>query len=105
MYAAPPEIETRLFTRLLDEFRIAGEPNFWVGINKPGGMMDSFLEGRSFDRDGNLYCVDIPYGRIFRVSPDGLALDAEGNLAVAHARAVTRDFYQQYRPKGNLWSG
>jgi gluconolactonase len=81
MYPAPPEIETHLFTRLPDEFRNKGEPNFWVGINKPGGIMDSFLEGPSFDRDGNLYCVDIPYGRIFRVSPAGkwtLAVDYDG---------------------------
>lgn len=93
MYPAPPEIETRLFTRLLDDFRIAGEPNFWVGINKPGGMMDSFLEGPSFDRDDNLYCVDIPYGRIFRVSPDGewtLAVDYDGEPNGAGLPALGR---------------
>ena len=81
MYSAPPEIETRLFTRLPDEFRISGEPNSWVRVSKPGGMLDSFLEGPSFDRDGNLYCVDIPYGRVFRVSPDGewtLAVEYDG---------------------------
>src|SRR3546814_11694710 len=33
--------------------------------------MHSFLEGPSFDREGNLYLVDIPYGRILRVAPDG----------------------------------
>ena len=31
----------------------------------------SVLEGPSFDRDGNLYCVDIPHGRIFRIDPQG----------------------------------
>lgn len=43
--------------------------------------MDSFLEGPCFDRDGNLYVVDIPYGRIFRISPDGdfsLAIEYDG---------------------------
>ena len=81
MYPAPPEIETQIFTRLPDEFRVSGEPSVWVRINQPGGMLDSFLEGPSFDRDGNLYCVDIPYGRIFRVSPDGewtLAVEYDG---------------------------
>ena len=31
----------------------------------------SLLEGPSFDRTGTLYCVDIPFGRIFTVSPSG----------------------------------
>jgi gluconolactonase len=31
----------------------------------------AFLEGPSFDRAGDLYCVDIAHGRIFRTSPDG----------------------------------
>ena len=86
MYPAPPEIETRPFTCLPDEFRVSGEPNFWVTVNKPGGMMDSFLEGPSFDRDGNLYCVDIPYGRVFRVSPGGewsLIADQAHGIVVA----------------------
>jgi len=33
--------------------------------------MGSFLEGPSFDEDGNLYVVDIPFGRVFRVDPAG----------------------------------
>ena len=33
--------------------------------------VDSFLEGPSFDRKGNLWCVDIPFGRIFRIDPKG----------------------------------
>jgi gluconolactonase len=33
--------------------------------------VDSFLEGPSFDRDGHLWCVDIPFGRIFRIDPKG----------------------------------
>ena len=31
----------------------------------------AFLEGPSFDRAGNLYCVDIAHGRVFRTSPTG----------------------------------
>jgi sugar lactone lactonase YvrE len=26
----------------------------------------------SFDRQGNLYIVDVPFGRIFRISPEGI---------------------------------
>ena len=31
---------------------------------------DCFLEGPSFDRDGNLFVVDIPFGRILKITPD-----------------------------------
>ena len=71
MYAAPPEITTEVFTRLPEHLRYRGEPNDWVRVTRPGARLDSFLEGPSFDRAGNLYCVDVPYGRIFRISPDG----------------------------------
>jgi gluconolactonase len=30
------------------------------------------LEGPSFDLEGNLWCVDLPNGRIYRISPDGV---------------------------------
>jgi gluconolactonase len=43
----------------------------WANANKPGRRIDSFLEGPSFDREGHLWVTDIPYGRIFRISPDG----------------------------------
>jgi len=33
--------------------------------------MDSFLEGPSFALDGNLWVVDVPFGRVFRISPAG----------------------------------
>lgn len=35
------------------------------------GKLTSFLEGPSFDRNGRLYCTDIPFGRILCVDPDG----------------------------------
>lgn len=57
-----------------------------------------FLEGITSDKAGNLYMVDIPYGRILRYSlidlswsevcqwdgePNGLALRDDGTLVVA----------------------
>lgn len=36
-----------------------------------GVALGCFLEGPSFDRDGNLLVVDVPFGRIFQVSPAG----------------------------------
>jgi gluconolactonase len=43
----------------------------WSDPNRQLAPVDSFLEGPSFDRQGNLWCVDIPFGRIFRISPKG----------------------------------
>ena len=66
MFAAPPEIKTEVFARVPDHLRVTTNP-----VVRFGHAQDCFLEGPSFDRDGNLWCVDIPYGRIFRVSPAG----------------------------------
>jgi gluconolactonase len=89
MYAAPPEIGTRVFTRLPQHLHFQGEPNEWVRATRPGQRLHSFLEGPSFDRDGNLYCVDVPHGRVFRISPAGewtvaLAYDGEPNGLKIH---------------------
>ena len=35
----------------------------------PAGKKAGFLEGPSVDRDGNLLCVDIQAGRVYRISP------------------------------------
>jgi len=66
MYPAPPAVTAEIFTRLPDELRVHATP-----VRMSGIVRDSLLEGPSFDREGNLYCVDIPYGRIFRVDPQG----------------------------------
>jgi len=70
MFAAPPVIETEVFARLPDKYRMSGRRSAWVAARQHGDV-HSFLEGPSFDRAGNLYCTDIPYGRIFKVTPDG----------------------------------
>jgi gluconolactonase len=65
----PPQvIEARVLTRVPDSYRKAVRTD-WCDANKPGHEIDSFLEGPCFDRAGNLYVTDIPYGRIFRISP------------------------------------
>lgn len=77
MYPPPQEIRTEVFAALPDEFRLARRSAF-SDANRGGRPLHSFLEGPSFDREGNLYVVDIPHGRIFRVSPAGhFALVAE----------------------------
>jgi len=62
--------EARPFTSLPAAYR-KKKRTAWSDPNRQGAAVDSFLEGPSFDRKGNLWCVDIPFGRIFRVSPKG----------------------------------
>jgi gluconolactonase len=70
VFAAPPSIRTEMFARLPDQFRVVGQDSAWTRA-RGSGPLHSFLEGPSFDRDGNLYCVDLAHGRLFRIAPDG----------------------------------
>jgi gluconolactonase len=97
----PPRlIETKIFAAMPDEFRRKGIRSEWADANRPGHPTDSFIEGPSFDAEGNLYLVDIPFGRIFKVTPDGrwslvieydgwpngLKISADGRILVADYR-------------------
>jgi gluconolactonase len=62
--------EARLFSALPAKFRKKSR-TAWSDPNRQGAPVDSFLEGPSFDRQGNLWCVDIPFGRIFRIDAKG----------------------------------
>ncbi len=79
---APPKlIETKIFSAMPDNFRRKGVATEWADANRPGVPTDCFIEGPSFDAQGNLYIVDIPFGRIFKITPDGkwsLAVEYEG---------------------------
>jgi gluconolactonase len=70
VFAAPPTVQTEIFTHLPDEYRMRDQESAWTRARR-SGPMHSFLEGPSFDRDGNLFCVDLAHGRIFRIAPDG----------------------------------
>ena len=93
----PPKlIETKIFSAMPDEFRRKVRTE-WADANRPGAATDCFIEGPSFDASGNLYIVDIPFGRIFRISPDkkwtliveydgwpnGLKIGRDGRILVA----------------------
>ncbi len=70
MFAPPPDLQTRVFAHVPSHLEIRDRSSEWLeGRNH--GTLTSFLEGPSFDRDGRLYCTDIPFGRILRVDPDG----------------------------------
>lgn len=66
MFAAPPVLKTEVFARLPDSMRTHDNPRHQSGVPR-----DSFLEGPSFDRSGNLFCVNIPYGEVLKVTPAG----------------------------------
>ncbi len=90
MFAAPPELPTRVFAELPPEHRRAGQPSGWF-FGKDDPNAHSFLEGPAFDREGHLWVADIPFGRLFRVSPEGrwtLALEYDGE---PNGLAVHRD--------------
>jgi len=69
-FQAIKKIEVRPFASLPAKLRKKSR-TAWSDPNRQGVPVDSFLEGPSFDRKGNLWCVDIPLGRVFRVSPEG----------------------------------
>jgi gluconolactonase len=69
-------IRAEVLTALPGRFRKQGR-NEWTEANRGGIAVECFLEGPCFDRDGNLWVVDIPFGRIFRI-------DAKGEWDLAH---------------------
>ncbi len=71
LYPPPDTVQAAVWTRVPDALRHHDTVPDWVAANRPGRPLGSFLEGPSFDRDGNLYVTDIPYGRVFRIAPDG----------------------------------
>ncbi|SFA68867.1 gluconolactonase [Poseidonocella pacifica] len=59
------------WSALPDEFHHRGEPSAWAKMTRPGHPMHSFLEAAFFDESANLWLSDVPYGRVFRISPAG----------------------------------
>jgi sugar lactone lactonase YvrE len=99
-YPIPPTITAELYVRVPDDLRRAGQSTEWhSGV---GTFTDIFLEGPVADDQGNLYVVDIPHGRILKISdkkqvsecarwdgePNGLAATADGELVVADYKQV-----------------
>lgn len=99
MFAQPQTIETEVFAEVPEALHWRGGRTKWLE-GRPWGVPGSFLEGPGFDRHGNLFCVDIPYGRIFRISPggefelfvqydgepNGLRIHSDGRIFVADHR-------------------
>lgn len=99
-FEPPRLIEADVFAAVPDRLRKGGAASSWIDANHPGSKLDCFLEGPAFDRDGNLYMVDIPYGRILKMSPkgefdvaaeydgwpNGIAIHRDGSIYIADYR-------------------
>ena len=91
--------EARTFASLPAKYR-RKRRTAWSDPNRQGAALDCFLEGPSFDREGNLWCVDIPFGRVFRVDkkgdwelavqydgwPNGLKIHKDGRIFICDYR-------------------
>jgi gluconolactonase len=66
----PKQLNSTIHSKLPAHWNQPRE-SIWTQANMRGSRIGSFLEGPSFDRDGNLYLVDLPFGRIFCISPKG----------------------------------
>ncbi|HEV7268442.1 MAG TPA: SMP-30/gluconolactonase/LRE family protein [Falsiroseomonas sp.] len=97
MWFDPPRIiPARMLSRLPDALR-RPRPSAWSQANRGGAAIDSFLEGPCFDAAGNLFCVDIAHGRVFRVAGDDweTVVDYEGwpnGLAARDGDLVVADY-------------
>ncbi len=95
---APPElIRTEVFAEVPAKLRKSGTPPERLAAGKGPIPAGCFLEGPAFDRAGNLYMVDLAFGRIFKVTkdgefsvaaeyagePNGLAIHKDGRIFIA----------------------
>lgn len=100
MFAAPPETTARVFATLPKELEGDARQSYWLQQQHKGRQLPAFFEGPSFDREGNLYCVDVAYGRVFRINPQGefhqvVQYDGEPNGLKIHRDG--RIFIADYR--------
>lgn len=92
-------IQSRLRWRIPAQFAQVRD-SAWGRVNMRGHFLGCFLEGPSFDAEGNLYVVDVPFGRVFRILrcgtwelvceydgwPNGLKVHSDGRIFIADYR-------------------
>jgi len=99
LYPPPRDIATHVFVDVVEALQLRPRTNDWVLANY-GRPIHSFLEGPSFDRDGNLWCVNPPFGQVLKISPQrqvsvactydgvpgGLKIHRSGEIFIADRR-------------------
>ena len=93
MFAPPPVIETSVYVDINKTFGIHDRESEWAKLLFGSPNTPSFLEGPSLDRDGNLWLVDVAWGRLFKVSPDGDVILACQYAGEPNGLAFHRDGY------------
>jgi gluconolactonase len=100
MFSVPLSLTTETAFELPSHLYESSAGNTWVAANLHGRDTHSFLDGPCFDKTGNLWVTDVPFGRIFRITPtgewdlivkydgwpNGLRFHPDGRLLVADAR-------------------
>ena len=100
MFSAPLSLTTDTAYELPSYLHESSAGNAWVDAHLNGRDIHSFLDAPCFDANGNLWLVDIPFGRIFRITPtgewdlivkydgwpSGLSFHPDGRLIIADAR-------------------
>jgi gluconolactonase len=100
LFPPPQTLEAQVFAELPEKFRRRDVPPERLTSGRSVPANGCFLEGPSFDRDGNLYVVDIPFGRIFRISPQAdwsLVVEYEGEPNGLKIHRDGRIFVADYR--------
>ncbi len=101
-YDPPQPIRTEIVAAMPAKYARGGSSPGRISTRyaRPQVGVDFYLEGPAFDRAGNLYFVDVPHGRIFRMSPsfeielaaeydgepNGLAVHKDGRVFIADFR-------------------
>lgn len=101
-YDPPQMIKTEVVAAMPEKYGRKGSSPGRTATRyaRPQVGVDFYLEGPAFDRAGNLYFVDVPHGRIFRMDPDlrielaaeydgepnGLAIHRDGRIFIADFR-------------------
>ena len=89
--AAPLICVAEPFAALPDALHHRGPPSAWARMTRPGQPMHSFLESAFFDDDRSLWLSDVPYGRVFRIAPDGGWRVEHAYAGAPHAMRILPD--------------
>jgi gluconolactonase len=71
MYPIPPSVEAEIFARIPEALGYRDRKSEWADVQIHGNAAPTFLEGPCFDAAGNLWVTDIPWGRLFKITPAG----------------------------------
>ncbi len=112
LFAPPEPIKTEVFAEVPARLRKKGTPPERLAAGKSETPAGCFLEGPAFDRAGNLWVVDLAFGRIlfftkegkcevfaeYEGEPNGIAIHRDGRIFVAdHKLGII--FFDAKNPK------